>query len=337
MSEDIVEVVKSTNSNRIYDVPTEIDGSVTNFRELYSVWNNHSSLLPFHIWNEINDSKPISKNDLFNFIDDKMHPHTQKIIVDRWKECYNLNDEKFYDLWRDTEKEFTTPTLQSVSQIITFIQYICIAYEKGAINEDGNILMQKLSMYIDMTTDIIYAQSPIDYNEYYRLSQEIRDKTTSDTTKMSLFISCKKILLNKLQHYYNNSEYNLFKMLLEQINEHSDSFEDWFYKSNIIKIDIYSFQEPKKLWAKIKDLPTKDFRSIQENLRTRIVNYIVDKEKQASEIEFWKKYMDIMKHDKDEWEKENKYIWKCDYVNVFIELVNKAFDEIEQPKEIRKI
>ncbi len=47
--------------------------------------------------------------------------------------------------------------------------------------------------------------------------------------------------------------------------------------------------------------------------------------------------MDIMKHDKDEWEKENKYIWKCDYVNVFIELVNKAFDEIEQPKEIRKI
>ena len=129
----------------------------------------------------------------------------------------------------------------------------------------------------------------------------------------------------------------LFEDLINQIEHHSDSFEDWHSQNNIIHINIYSFQDPQRLWDVIKVLPTKYFRSIQENLRMRIVNYIADKEKQASEIEFWEKYMDIMKHDKDEWEKENKNIWKCDYINVFTTEVNKAFSDIEKPHVIRSI
>ena len=304
------------------------------FRILYPAWNKFNSFLPISVWREINETKTISKDVFSDFIKHIVYPDTS--ILSQWHYMTDLDDDQFQQLLVKTEKEFNNPTSQSIEDITVFIQYVCIAFEKGVTKWNDSQMITFLSNYIDVTMNHIIGQTTIDYDKFYDLSKFVQDKTIPNDSKESIFCIMKKRLLEKIKDYYRASLDRLFEDLLNQI-EYPNTFESWFFQNNIIHTDIFSFKEPQRLWDKIKGLPTKDFKNVQENLRARIVNSIFDKEKQKPEIEFWEKYMDIMKHDKDEWEKESKNIWKCDYVNVFIELVKNAFDEIEQPKIVKKI
>lgn len=301
------------------------DEAEKRFREFYPVWNDYSSFLPVSLWEEIKDSRSLSREVFSAFVKRQVHPVVT--LTSRWQQMYYLDDKEFKKLIEDTKNEFCNPTVQSIEELIVLLQFLCIAFEKGNIIWNSSNLKEELNKYVGTILSNEKVKNSLqDDSQYYEQKHLVGDKSTTDNSSNSLFNIIRQQILDNMKVIHNEVSAQLFESLIETIKINPSTFEDWFYMKHRNYKDLYSNQNPQTLWDVLKVLSTHDFRVILECLRGHIVN-MSNGIMQDSEISFWEDFLRLLEEGKANWVNNSINIWKCDDITTFCNEVKKTTED----------
>jgi len=311
---------------------------VKTFLALYPCWENYYPFLDgSDIWKKISKSKMIDEREYEWLIKMVISPESYfppiGSIFQKWERVRDLDDGDYQQLLDETEKEFNVPTQPTLSRALRFIEKIYITFKKGYIKKWNEV---QLKILFDNYIDRLFTST--EKNWLFSINHTPVEKQIffvnrvfgKSYDKDSIVDTIKKRMLEKIEENFKEKTTRLYKSLIEEIMKNPRFFENFDNKKDVIGKDFFSYQNAEELWNVVKNLSTRDFRIILENLENHIDEYL-----KKSEIPFWEKFIDDANKDLVKWKSENKNIWKGDYLEKFCKDVNKIIDKYEAKSKLQ--
>ena len=302
------------------------DKVVKEFSELYPNWKKYYPYIDATtIFKEIDKSKSIS-GQCYWLVDQVVNNDSDPTILEKWEDVFNLDDNDYKALLIDTEEEFKTPTIHTLSNLIYLIKLIFEIYIDGKIKRWNKIQLKNLlEVYIDkIFTDKIFKLNLQNSFSYEGAKKTVEKAFPTQGDDKSLIQIIKNKILDEINISFKEKSTRLYKSIVNKINLDSNKFENWYNEGSEIDEDYFYSQNPEELLNALRYVKTRDFIKILDCFSSHINEHL-----KISEIPFWKEFINLANKDLVVWKSKNINIWKSDYLETFCKEVKEKLVEYE--------
>ena len=294
---------------------------VNSFREMFPCWfrkwNEKKNILPEYIWSDINAGKYVSTEALRQSINHFLCPSLS--LTEKWQTFFNMEDKEFGRLVRDTLRAYRKHSIHSPEEIISIARNVFICLNSlPQLQKFSKRVTEMFNAYISVEkSTLLFARNLKLFKQFYDQKSHIESYFDDMIRSDKNYIEIKNMLLEAVQEVFSHCTTELYKELIEAIQQKAEEFDIWYYADDRIRRDMFSGQNPEELWSVMALLSTEDFNNLLENFKLHIGKVVDANSIAKSEIDFWKTFIHIVNQTKDEWEKQRINLWKRHRINDF--------------------